>query len=190
MRASWEPVRPPRIRLRSRDEGGAGPDAPSAEDGEEATSGLVREANENDGSRGIHDAKTCKRGASDLSEDHRESTPFECAISLETLAQPVTLSCGHNFSLRPLLDWTRAKGDRAACPTCRATIGRRHLVKLASDTPPVNKVLETAISRAKTAEREAAQARAKLTEAGNQADAKKMKMDAICRSLFLGPGLM
>lgn len=47
---------------------------------------------------------------------------FECAICVETLTDPVTAACAHNFCISCLRDW-HGSSPTPTCPTCRAPLG-------------------------------------------------------------------
>ncbi|XP_039608782.1 E3 ubiquitin/ISG15 ligase TRIM25-like [Polypterus senegalus] len=49
---------------------------------------------------------------------------FTCSVCLDTLTDPVTIPCGHNFCLKCLTDcWE--KSQESSCPQCRHTFTTR-----------------------------------------------------------------
>lgn len=79
--------------------------------------------------------------------EERLGGKFQCAISFDTLVKPVTLTCGHNFSLDNICAWVKKKGSAAFCPSCKAKIGKGQIANLRKDKPDYNREFEDAIQQ-------------------------------------------
>mmetsp|Transcript_35316 Transcript_35316/g.88298 ORF Transcript_35316/g.88298 Transcript_35316/m.88298 type:complete len:985 (-) Transcript_35316:594-3548(-) len=99
-------------------------------------------------------------GAENLGEN------FRCAISYATLIQPVTLACGHNYSLQGLVEWIGVAGARATCPICRAKLGGRVISNLKKDQPDYNRDLEAAIQQLQNPDEHRAPKKRRLNTVG------------------------
>ncbi|XP_051783852.1 tripartite motif-containing protein 16-like isoform X2 [Erpetoichthys calabaricus] len=53
---------------------------------------------------------------------------FTCSVCLDTLTDPVTIPCGHNFCLKCLTDcWDQSQ--ESSCPQCRENFTTRHALR-------------------------------------------------------------